>query len=116
MKTYCLEQLEKKVDLLMRELVIKELLEWEEWTEGGSFLHIVTDDGNLTDGDIQWCLDQVKEKIASGKVSRYSQELYAKGMRLAERLLSIPLEQRELAYDDYINRCNGDYFMRCYPK
>lgn len=57
----------------------------------GGLLHIVTDDGNLEDDHIKWCLNECnnhpeKEESEIGKL-------------ICNELLKLPMEQRRLVYE-----------------
>lgn len=54
----------------------------------GGLLHIVTDDGNLEDSDIQWCLDNC--------TAHPEREDAGIGKLICEELLKLPMEQRRL--------------------
>ena len=57
----------------------------------GGLLHIVTDDGNLENNDIKWCLDECRnhpecEESEIGKL-------------ICNELLKLSMEQRRLVYE-----------------
>lgn len=81
-------------------MLIKELYK----TEGaGGLLHIVVDDGNVEDDDIQFCIDYCNEKENKDNPKR---ELC---LEIANKMLRLNYEQRILAY--YMShrfQCNGN--------
>lgn len=75
----------------------------------GGLLHIVTDDGNLEDSHIQWCLERCEVET--------EREEAGLGKLICNELLKLTMEQRRLVYEpdwrveDY---CSGtDYCDEC---
>lgn len=56
----------------------------------GGLLHIVTDDGNLEDVHINWCLEECNKHP-----EREESEI---GKLICKELLKLPMEQRRLVY------------------
>lgn len=56
----------------------------------GGLLHIVTDDGNLEDDHINWCLEECNKHP-----EREESEI---GKLICRELLKLPMEQRRLVY------------------
>lgn len=74
----------------------------------GGLLHIVTDDGNLEDHHIQWCLEECDKHP-----EREESEL---GKLICRELLKLPIEQRRLVYEhDVVTAlmCNPEHCDRC---
>lgn len=57
----------------------------------GGLLHIVTDDGNLEDHHIKWCLDECSKHPEC--------EESEIGKLICNELLKLPMEQRRLVYE-----------------
>ena len=74
----------------------------------GGLLHIVTDDGNLEDHHIQWCLDKCEKHP-----EREDSEI---GKLICKELLKLPMEQRKLIYfPDWLREpyCNPNNCEDC---
>lgn len=75
----------------------------------GGLLHIVTDDGNLEDHHIKWCLDECNNHPES--------EESEIGKLICKELLKLPMEQRRLVYEpDWVVHvfCEGhDHCNEC---
>lgn len=67
------------------------------WAPTGGFMHFVTDDGNLDDEDIQWCLD----KCLRMERDDVTVEEAVVGSSLALSLLAVSREDREMIYANY---------------
>ena len=66
----------------------------------GGLLHIVLDDGNLNDNDIQWCLEQCEANPLN--------EESEIGKLICKELLKLPINQRRL-----VNGYNWRIEMYC---
>lgn len=62
----------------------------EEFCTGG-LLHIITDDGNLRDSDIKWCLEEC--------IKHPEREDAVLGKFICNELLQLSMEQRRLVYN-----------------
>lgn len=71
---------------------------WHTKYSTGGYLHIVTDDGNLEDDHIKFCIDYGAQEVKEG---RLSEEDYDEGLEIANHLLSISLEKREELYNQF---------------
>lgn len=75
----------------------------------GGLLHIVTDDGNLEDEHIKWCLEECN-KHPEAEESEI-------GKLICNELLKLTMEQRRLVYyDDWLveSYCEGEeYCDKC---
>ena len=74
----------------------------------GGLLHIVTDDGNLEDCHIKWCLEECEKHP-----EREESEI---GKLICKELLNLPMEQRRLVYepDTYIFAiCDPNHCDKC---
>ena len=58
----------------------------------GGMLHIVLDDGNLDDDDIQWCIDYCNEPENKNRVDKYL------CLEIAYKMLQMNEYQRRLIY------------------
>ena len=58
----------------------------------GGMLHIVLDDGNLDDDDIQWCIGNCNKPENENKIDKYI------CLEIAHKMLKMTMEQRRLVY------------------
>lgn len=74
----------------------------------GGLLHIVTDDGNLEDHHIEWCLEECNKHP-----EREESEI---GKLICKELLKLSMEQRRLTYaPDWSFVCRGwDHCDKCF--
>ena len=75
-----------KIDEILK--MVKEYYSIEDNSAGGS-LHCVLDDGNLTDSDVEWCINFAKENYDY------------KGVGLGVMLSCLSYEQREELYNKF---------------
>jgi hypothetical protein len=66
---------------------------YEDMQEGaGGMLHIVLDDCNIEDDDIQWCIEYCNREE---NADRHDKEIC---LEIAQRMLGLNMEQRKLVY------------------
>ena len=58
----------------------------------GGMLHIVLDDGNLDDDDIQWCIENCNKPENENKIDKYL------CLEIAHKMLQMTMKQRRLIY------------------
>jgi hypothetical protein len=77
---------------------------YDELGEGaGGMLHIVLDDGNLDDDDIQWCIEYCNREE---NADRHDKDLC---LEIAHRMLELSREERMLIYYQWDKEfCDGE--------
>lgn len=88
----CREGMEKYLNSTERDILFKTISTaikriYKKYPTGGA-LHIVLDDGNLNDDDIQWCLKNTIEKIEAPLDKRLFKAC-------AKNLLKLTIEERK---------------------
>ena len=81
---------------------------YEDMGEGaGGMLHIVLDDGNLDDDDLQWCIEYCNREENTDR--------HDKGicLEIAHRMLNLSKEQRTLIYYQWDSEFCSDNCEEC---
>ena len=86
------EQIKKTAEL------IKELYDSKDGVVGG-YGHIVFDDDNFQNNNIEWCIEEAKK----GNYEYYSEETRLASLKALEAMLLLTEEQREKANNYYWN-------------
>lgn len=75
----------------------------------GGLLHILTDDGNVQDNDIDWCLEYIEREENRGREEYEISKLICKEMKK----LSLPQRKLVYGYGPYSFICNEPYNRCC---
>jgi hypothetical protein len=82
--------------LLSYASIRKEVLWVESNYNGGGALHIVIEDGNIEDVNIQWCIDQMEANVWEGYAADVDDNEKPRFLKLAKDLLELKHPYREL--------------------
>ena len=96
MECYCKHNNEK-VEYVSK---LVKLLYEDLHESAGGMLHIVLDDGNLEDDDIQWCIEYCNREENKDRADKYL------CLEIAHRMLTMNMYERRLVY-------YGDFGFEC---
>jgi len=106
-------------DILLANTELRELFVWaEDNLNNGAALHIIVEDGNLEDSDIEYCENSIKsgewDKFCKEGGYSYTEQDNEKMLRILELMKPLTEEQREMIYTG--NTITEDLFDLLYNK